>query len=728
MTVLIRDDGQLDHTNNGGQSSIVEPTPPARGGVLMNTSSSRGSMTRRRSSMIQLSLYEMKKPLLALTTEEIYGVENTTEFYGPYAHLRKILDYTHYKNYTQQRQWLQDAIIEDLVDHIDGLDEANGGSSSVSDICITPTEPWLIFTVGVRGAGKAHTMRELVQSRKIPLLSYVPVDRDYIRRRLPEYTLYGQQDENENDDGQTGGDFDVNYMTRKEAGLISELVLLAALQNGRNVVFDSAMRDADWFISIITKLKKTCGQEYLGMLSTLKVGLIEISAPKDELLKRAKLASEITGRRFIPEHELLSPLQKIAESVQKVMPYMDFHCKICNKMNSYECDNIDDVYELVKDDGESCNDMSWETIHLTFLQCCAWTPGMKGKTPKRRAKRDDIDDCSENIDIKITSVDQPSLLHSKLNRRRPFDVLISSEENNKSDSMRFYGKYAHLRRTLDYSYHSNYTFERQKLQDAIIDSMLDAVLIEDEYGNVGTVPTKPFIVFTAGAMGAGKSYTINKLVENGRFPLEAFVIVDPDEIRRVLPEYRVYIELNPERAGDLTRKEAGYISEILTLAALQSGKNVVVDGSLRDSNWYIEYFARLRKEYPQFMQSIIHVTAPRDAVLARAAKRAEITGRIVPEATLLAALEQVPKSVNILKHHVTYYAEINNPPDTPDVELVEPKGLTWDEFRSTWDQSLAFIADKEKVVAKQQKAKCNLHKVSSSISSLKEQDTANTDR
>ena len=37
-------------------------------------------------------------------------------------------------------------------------------------------------------------------------------------------------------------------------------------------------------------------------------------------------------------------------------------------------------------------------------------------------------------------------------------------------------------------------------------------------------------------MGAGKSYTMRKLVEKGRFPLLAFVNVDPDEIRRQLPE------------------------------------------------------------------------------------------------------------------------------------------------------------------------------------------------
>jgi Zeta toxin len=723
MTVRITDDG---NDQAEGIALKTDPTTTSHGqlnrmemmndvvdvddDVVVNTSlppdipprrrhSSGFTMTRRRSSVI----LEMDKPLLALTTEEIHGVDNTTEFFGPYAHLRKLLDYTWYSNYTQQRQWLQDAIIDDLVDYIEGVDDG--------DVCVTPTEPWLIFTVGPRGAGKAHTIRDLVQARKIPLLSYVPIDPDYIRRRLPEYTTYSaaaaEQHHDHNISNRTKStstlieniDIDVNYMTRKEAGLISELALLAALQNGRNVVFDSAMNNPDWFIEFIEKLKRTCGQEFLGLLSTLKVGLIHITAPPEEMLKRAKLASEITGR-IIPDQDILSSIDKISESVQKVIPSMDFHCEIRNNKNSYGCDNIEEVYGLV-------GDIDWQTLQQTFSQCCAWRPGMKGKTPTR-SKKDDDSDSNMKSDL------IPNAFHAKLDKR-PFDFLISSEENNKSDDMRFYGKYAHLRRTLDYSYHCNYTFERQKLQDAIIDSMLDAVLIEDEHGNVGTVPTKPFIVFTAGAMGAGKSYTINKLVESGRFPLKAFVIVDPDEIRRILPEYYIYIEHNPERAGDLTRKEAGFIAEILTLAALQSGKNCVVDGSLRDHDWYIEYFARLRIEYPKFMQAILHVTAPREAVFARAAKRAEMTGRVVPEETLEKALRQVPESVNILKHHVAYYAEINNPPDAPDVELVEPAGSTWNDFRRQWDQTLAFVTDKKKITEKQQKAKCKLHKVSSSL-------------
>ena len=125
-------------------------------------------------------------------------------------------------------------------------------------------------------------------------------------------------------------------------------------------------------------------------------------------------------------------------------------------------------------------------------------------------------------------------------------------------------------------------------------------------------------MFTAGAMGAGKSHTINKLKEMNHFPLLAFVKVDPDIIRRDLPEFSEYLKENPLMAGDLTKKEAGYIAEILTLAALKKNKNVMVDGSLRDTHWYQGYFSSLRRDYPKLRISILHVVAPRGAVFARA--------------------------------------------------------------------------------------------------------------
>ena len=79
-------------------------------------------------------------------------------------------------------------------------------------------------------------------------------------------------------------------------------------------------------------------------------------------------------------------------------------------------------------------------------------------------------------------------------------------------------------------------------------------------------------------IGAGKSYTISTLVEKGRFPLTAFVRVDPDEVRRELPEFIRYVndKVTKDIAGELTRKEAGYTCEILTAAALRGGKNASV--------------------------------------------------------------------------------------------------------------------------------------------------------
>jgi hypothetical protein len=64
----------------------------------------------------------------------------------------------------------------------------------------------------------------------------------------------------------------------------------------------------------------------------------------------------------------------------------------------------------------------------------------------------------------------------------------------------------------------------------------------------------------------------------------------------------------------MTHKEAGFIAEILTLTASQAGKNVLQDGSLRDSDWYQVYFARLKDDFPSAWQAILHVTAPREAV------------------------------------------------------------------------------------------------------------------
>ena len=49
------------------------------------------------------------------------------------------------------------------------------------NLCITPTEPWLIHTIGARGAGKHHVVRYLVKHDLLPLLKFVNVDPEEMR-------------------------------------------------------------------------------------------------------------------------------------------------------------------------------------------------------------------------------------------------------------------------------------------------------------------------------------------------------------------------------------------------------------------------------------------------------------------------------------------------------------------------------------------------------------------
>lgn len=143
-----------------------------------------------------------------------------------------------------------------------------------------------------------------------------------------------------------------------------------------------------------------------------------------------------------------------------------------------------------------------------------------------------------------------------------FDYTKSSEENYSSSESVNVGKYKDIRCQLDYSYHKHYKAERQILHDRLIDKFLTTVVRDHTANVVCEAPLTNWIVFTAGPMGSGKGRTIQWLFKNDLFPFDAFVNVDPDAIRSLLPENDRYNQINPGTAGELTQKEVGYISEV----------------------------------------------------------------------------------------------------------------------------------------------------------------------
>jgi hypothetical protein len=598
------------------------------------------------------------------STNSLYETSAEEEFVGPFAHIRSTMDYAYHNNYTKERQWLQDSIIDKLLSEIvtGEHDRENEDSQltetqldvSTKKMCTMPVDPWLIYVAGTEMSNRSMTIKKLLEINKddsicndlprFPILGFVLVDSREIRSLLPEHQCYLQK---------SGRTFARNN-TRKETGYICEVLTRAALQAGTNVLVYGALGDPGWYKQYFQHLKAD--------FDHLNVGILHVAAATGE-----------------PGEEC----QRISKAIDELMPNIHFFCKLQSRGTN------EDIKILTKG-------ITWKSFQSKFLQERAFVPETINKFQ--------------------------GIHRGDTGFIREFSTTLSTEDNYQSSRMAFDGPYAHLRKTLDYTYHKNYKRERQMLQDAIIHDILKKVQVVDaNSGEVCTTPTEPFLVFTAGAMGAGKSYTLKKLQEKGRFPLSAFVTVDPDEIRQYFPEYSLYVIQNPSKAGEMTRKEAGYIVEILTLAALQAGKNVLVDGSLRDWEWYSTYFKRLRNEYPSLKIALLHVDAPREAIFARAQvsnrysrvctahivpqrhsshfgsvrpttlqARGEKTGRVIPKETLELALHQVPKSVEILRGKVDFYCKLNNSPDIDDIEIVTD-GVEWQGFQRTWQQTCAWI-------------------------------------
>lgn len=319
-----------------------------------------------------------------------------------------------------ERQFVHDGIVEEYLEG-----SADAGSKN-----------WLILTVGVQGAGKQHAIRELIESGHLPITSYVRVDQDDLQRCLPEYDWYLEQTPDV-----------VEEITRKEAGYIAETLCLAALRNGRTVVWDCALCDVDWYISRLQQLR--C------WYSTLRIALMYITATPDEVQERCSAEKCHTGR-MISSSCISDVLSTLPERVERIKADFDFNfsCHIRNEDSVLEIDGDQDLQVF------SCGD----------------SPCLNRQIPREVSSLLEdpfLNDASSmgRLSFRVSQVvagEDRKLMRKRSSQRRRVSRFQTSEENHKANHMNFYGRFAYIRQTLDYGYHSNYTFERQRFQDAIV--------------------------------------------------------------------------------------------------------------------------------------------------------------------------------------------------------------------------------------------------------------------
>lgn len=287
----------------------------------------------------------------------------------------------------------------------------------------------------------------------------------------------------------------------------------------------------------------------------------------------------------------------------------------------------------------------------------------------------------------------------------PYDWRLPTQEVYFEDGDDFTDRFKNARGKLDYNYHRHPATKRQLLQDAILSRVVQhqSEIGKKELLDEAKSTRRPWLVFSAGPMGVGKSYVLSKLHSTGFFPLDQFLKIDPDMIKSEIPEFAGYLRENPETAATMLHAESTQMADILFQYALSASLDMLVDGSLRDVEWYTYLISnQLRTNYPNYRIAILHVTAHPDTIRERARERATISGRAVPTELLEESIEQVPKSVQRLAPLVDATYTISNNEGEP-MRLIamdhgaggamdhgdggspaRPHSMLWSDFANAW--------------------------------------------
>lgn len=167
-----------------------------------------------------------------------------------------------------------------------------------------------------------------------------------------------------------------------------------------------------------------------------------------------------------------------------------------------------------------------------------------------------------------------------------------------------------------------YSPERQALHRQIVEHFLGA-------GRPVPAGQRPRSTFMAGGSGAGKSTVKKAITERGELP-KHYVDIDPDGIKEMLPEYQQLIDAGEKLAARSVHEESSDIAKMVLDEAMTRRMNVVIDGTGNSEPG--KFVGKLLKqEAAGYEVDVVMVDVRTAEAVARAVKRAERTGRYVPE-------------------------------------------------------------------------------------------------
>jgi len=212
---------------------------------------------------------------------------------------------------------------------------------------------------------------------------------------------------------------------------------------------------------------------------------------------------------------------------------------------------------------------------------------------------------------------------------------------------------------LDYGYHAHYSAVRSTWQMYWIRKVLDRAPAVSS-------TRRPWIIFTSGAMGAGKGYVMKWMSDQGYFGLENVVHVDPDFFKSEMPEKEGYLREGSSAADAAAKshRESAMMMEVAVRQAMAKRCNVWEDGSLQNADWYGQRFESIRNKVDDlsgYRIALVHIVPEsKEQLLAQVEKRAKEEGRDVAEWRVMASWEASSKAVDLLKGQTDFFARVKN--------------------------------------------------------------------
>lgn len=194
---------------------------------------------------------------------------------------------------------------------------------------------------------------------------------------------------------------------------------------------------------------------------------------------------------------------------------------------------------------------------------------------------------------------------------------------------------------------------------------------------------KPVATFLGGGPASGKSTVMKDVGDQ--------LVVDPDGIKAKLPEYQKMVKNGDKRAASFAHEESSHLAKRTMEEAAKKKLDFTLDGT-GDSGYdkMAKKVATARKHGHQIDAK--YVTVDTDEAVRRATKRAQRTGRLVPETTIRATHAAVSRTFKqAIDHNLFDTAELwdNNGREPKLIGRKLADGPFQVHDRAAWESFLA---------------------------------------